>query len=272
MRERLVQLITNRLNADFDSLRAAFHAAHGAIKTGHFVVDDLLPQEIAHEIYHAFPTDHRSFRKLESFREKKSTSKDLDSLPPILTDIIYAFQDRGVIEAVERITGIGNQLPDPHLYAGGLSMMVKDDFLNPHIDNSHDKDRQTYRTVNLLYYVSPDWTSENGGNFELWDTRVREPREVVSRFNRLLVMETNAESWHSVNPVRVDRSRCCVSNYYFSPDPPGGYEHFHITAFSARPEQKLRRLVAAADTLLRSAVRGVVKLGVGKSDIYTKRD
>jgi hypothetical protein len=30
---------------------------------------------------------------------------------------------------------------EPSLYAGGLSMMFRDDFLNPHIDNSHDAKR-----------------------------------------------------------------------------------------------------------------------------------
>jgi Rps23 Pro-64 3,4-dihydroxylase Tpa1-like proline 4-hydroxylase len=270
MRERLAQLVADRLKRDEAALRQDFHATRGAIKTRYFAVDDLLPPEIAHEIHRAFPADRRSFRRLESFRERKSTSKNLESLPPILAEITFAFQAKGVVEAVERITGIANQMPDPHLYAGGLSMMAEGDFLNPHLDNSHDMSREAYRTANLLYYVSPGWAAEHGGNFELWDLRVRERVEIVSRFNRLLVMETNAESWHSVNPVRVARARCCVSNYYFSPDPPGGVEHFHVTEFSARPDQKVRRVVAAADRTVRRAVRRVIKLGVGRKDVYLK--
>jgi Rps23 Pro-64 3,4-dihydroxylase Tpa1-like proline 4-hydroxylase len=268
MQNELAGIITDRLNRDFDDLRKAF-LRRDQVHTGYFVVDDLLPEEVARSIYQAFPA-HSAFRRLESFREKKSTSKDLGNLPSILSDITFALQARGVIDAVERITGIPQQLPDPYLYAGGLSMMVKGDFLNPHIDNSHDKDRKNYRTVNLLYYVSPDWSAESGGNFELWDTNIRKPVEIVSRFNRLLVMETNTRSWHSVNEVRVDRPRCCVSNYYFSPLPVEGYEHFHITAFSARPEQKVRRLVAAVDTAARTGVRAVVRLGLGKKDIFVK--
>ena len=268
MGSNLAALISRRLNADVDRLSAQF-ADRNTVKTGHFVVDDLLPAEVVHEIYKAFSV-YTQFRRIESFRERKSTSKELQKYPEILSDITFAFQAPEVVDAVSRITGIRKQLPDPHLYAGGLSAMLKGDFLNPHIDNSHDKDRKYYRTVNLLYYVSPDWTTESGGNFELWDKRVERQVEIVSKFNRLLVMETNTMSWHSVNPVMEDQPRCCVSNYYFSPEPPEGYEHFHITAFSARPEQKIRRAVAAADVWARTTVRAFIRLGLGKKDVYSK--
>lgn len=45
--------------------------------------------------------------------------------------------------------------------------MAKDNFLNPHLGNSHDKDRECYRVLNLLYYVTPNWSHEQGGNLEL---------------------------------------------------------------------------------------------------------
>ena len=50
---------------------------------------------------------------------------------------------------------------DETLYAGGISLMKNKDFLNPHLDNSHDKDKKKYRRLNLLYYVTPDWKYEN---------------------------------------------------------------------------------------------------------------
>lgn len=266
----LATLIADRLNSQADVLAVQF-AARDRVQTGYFVVDDLLPPEVARQIYAAFP-DHRGFRRLDTFKERKSTSKNLTALPTILSDITFAFQSPEVVKAVEHVTCMQNQIPDPHLYAGGLSIMVQGDFLNPHIDNSHDHERKNYRTANLLYYVSPDWTTDNGGNFELWDRGVLKCVEIVSRFNRLLLMETNTSSWHSVNEVRVDRPRCCVSNYYFSTDPPEGYEHFHITAFSARPEQPIRRVVAKADATLRMTVRAIAKRGLGKQDIYKKPD
>ena len=66
----------------------------------------------------------------------------------------------------------------------------------------------------LLYYVTPGWRLENGGNLELWDCAVRRNVTLVSQFNRLVLMETTPWSWHSVSPVVADGFRCCVSNYY----------------------------------------------------------
>jgi Rps23 Pro-64 3,4-dihydroxylase Tpa1-like proline 4-hydroxylase len=35
--------------------------------------------------------------------------------------------------------------------------MGKGDFLNPHLDNSHDGDQKNYRAINVLYYLSENW-------------------------------------------------------------------------------------------------------------------
>ena len=158
---------------------------------------------------------------------------------------------------------------DPQFYAGGLSAMTKGQFLNPHLDNSHDGNQQNYRVLNLLYYVTPEWNPANGGNLELWDSAVRERVEIQSLFNRLILMETNEKSWHSVNEVKTEGRRCCVSNYYFSPHSPNdGKETFHVTFFQARPEQPLKRLLTTADSHLRTLVRNFKKEGVGKKDVY----
>ena len=70
--------------------------------------------------------------------------------------------------------------------------------------------------------------------------------------------------------VRVDRPRCCVSNYYFSPDLPEGHEHFHIPRLYCADGTKVRRVVAAVDSHARAAVRKLIRLGLGKQDIYAK--
>ena len=77
-------------------------------------------------------------RLLDSFRERKFTSKSLDRFDPLIADLTFAFQDDRVITKVSEITGIRDAVGDPHLYAGGISAMERGHFLNPHIDNSHD--------------------------------------------------------------------------------------------------------------------------------------
>ena len=173
-----------------------------------------------------------------------------------------------VVNLISEICNIKTIEPDPKLYAGGLSMMFKDDFLNPHIDNSHDLVRKKFRRLNLLYYVSPNWVLENGGNFELWNESRTQPYTIISKQNRLVVMETNKSSWHSVSKVLTNQPRCCVSNYYFSKESPDGDKYFHVTSFMGRPEQPLRRFVGSLDNYLRNFVSKTFKIGRGKNQIY----
>ena len=174
----------------------------------------------------------------------------------MLEEAIYAFQMPEVVQRIERLTQIKALEPDDMLYAGGISMMAPGHFLNPHIDNSHDKFRQRYRVLNLLYYVSPDWDQPRGCNLELWQTGPEgKPTTVISRFNRLVVMITRRTSWHSVSRNVSDEDRCCVSNYYFSRVPLGGTDYYHVTSFRGRPEQPVRDVVLRADNWLRTVIR-----------------
>jgi Rps23 Pro-64 3,4-dihydroxylase Tpa1-like proline 4-hydroxylase len=267
MQQELARMIVERLEREADALARRFASPSGGLLTRHLAVDNLLPEDIAREFYPCFPPSAQ-MRRLSSFRERKYTFKQLDQVPARLRDITFAIQTPLVVAAVERITGMAQQVPDPRLYAGGITLMARDDYLNPHIDNSHDGERRLYRTLNLLYYVTPGWKPEYGGSLELWDDGVRRAVAIPSLFNRLVVMETNRHSWHSVNPVVHDGQRCCVSNYYFSPRSPEGPDYFHVTSFSARPEQPIRRWVAAVDNFARMGIRQIFSKGIGKRDVY----
>lgn len=267
MQETLVHLIVERLERDEAEFKRTFAEHRAGIPTRHLAIDNLLPEEITHGFYPCFPPKER-MRQLASFRERKLTFKQLDQVPTALKDITLAIQDPAVVAVVERITGMPQQVPDPRLYAGGISMMAKGDFLNPHIDNSHDGERKLYRRLNLLFYVTPGWKPEYGGNLELWDNDVKHNLTIPSLFNRLVLMETNRFSWHSVSPVQQDAMRCCVSNYYFSEQSPESHDYFHVTSFNARPEQVFRRLISRADNALRMGLRSIFSHGIGKKDVY----
>ena len=262
-RDAITELILDQLARHEADIRRQWNNPAGTT-TRHFSLDDVLPVPLASGIHAAFPADAKGFFQRDSFRERKKTSANLASYAPILSEITYALQDPRVVGRIAGLVGIRGLEPDPLLYAGGLSMMCQGDFLNPHIDNSHDGARSRYRRLNLLYYVSPDWQLEYGGNFELWDERKQVPRTIFARFNRLLLMETTRSSWHSVSAVRVDRLRCCVSNYYFSEQSPTGQEYFHVTSFLGRPEQKARRLLGHVDNVARGLVARLFKAGRGR--------
>ena len=261
-------MLTKKIIASRGDLQRQWNNPTGT-NTRHFILDNLLPDDICAKIYDAFPKDGDGFYNRASFKEKKKTSADLSSYDPILADITYSFQDKAIVDLIADIVGFDQIEPDPKLYAGGLSMMFKDDFLNPHIDNSHDGERERFRRLNLLYYVSPGWEKANGGNFELWDEARTTPKTLISQANRLVVMETHRKSWHSVSKVNVDRPRCCVSNYYFSTVSPDKEDYFHVTSFSGRPEETMKRAVGVVDNALRNIVSKTMKVGRGK-DLINK--
>ena len=221
----------------------------------HFVLDSVLSISCAQAVRRAFP-ESRTMTLKKSLRERKYVAAQMNRHDPLLEEAVFAFQAPAVMEAIEKITGLSALEADELLYAGGISLMSPGNFLNPHIDNSHDKLRRRYRVLNLLYYVSPDWTDDRGANLELWPEGPSGPaKTIVSKFNRLVVMLTHRRSWHSVSKNVSNHNRCCVSNYLFTPHPIGGIHYYHVTEFRGRPEQPWRDVVLRTDNWLRTVIR-----------------
>lgn len=268
-RDLLAQQIVQRIQAEHGKLVQQWHES-GPIN--HFALDDLLPDEWTRSIHEAFPSREQMEMK-RSLRELKLVAAQMDRYHPLLEESIYAFQAPAVLGMVQQITGLAGLEPDELLYAGGISAMERGHFVNPHIDNSHDKFRNRYRVLNLLFYVSPDREAVDGCNLELWPAGpAGKPITIVSRFNRLVVMATHRDSWHSVSPSQTSKSRCCISNYYFSRLPIGDREYFHVTSFRGRPEQPVRDLVLRADIWLRTAIRRIFPHGIRENPHFYRRD
>jgi Rps23 Pro-64 3,4-dihydroxylase Tpa1-like proline 4-hydroxylase len=238
-RASFAQEIVRRLREHEPTLKSQWQ---GATPTRHAILDDLLPDEVAHKIAGSFP-DPAALMLRSSMRERKRVGVRVDEYDPVIGDILYAFQQAEVCDAVRAITGHASYSPDPSLYAAGISVMADGDYLSPHIDNSHDGDGVVYRSLNLLYYVSPEWDPACGGNLELWDPKVRTSTVADCRFNRLVLMETTPTSWHSVSKVHTQQPRYCVSNYYFSESSPVGHDYRHVTTFNGWPHEHAKRAV-----------------------------
>ena len=265
--ETLVSLIEARLRGSLGALQKEFGPQSAAVATRACSIPNLLPEALAAQIFQQFPAVE-SMRRMASMREQKYTFKQLRECAPIVEHVTFAFQEPRIVRLVEELTGMQALVPDDRLYAGGISSMVRGDFLHPHIDNSHDSERKLYRRINLLYYVTPQWSPADGGHLHLWDPKVREAVRLTSSFNTLVLMETNRQSWHSVDTVVGTGLRCCVSNYYFSKRSPDGSEYFHVTDFSAPPDKPVQRLLARADGKLRRAVRFVKRSGFSRRDYF----
>jgi Rps23 Pro-64 3,4-dihydroxylase Tpa1-like proline 4-hydroxylase len=268
-RKAIADLIVARLEPEIDAIVADYRTP-GRIPSCQ--IPDLLPVDLARAIHDCFPASDRMILK-RSIKENKHIAAQMDAYDPLLEEAVYAFQDLRVVALIGRITGLTTLEPDVDLYAGGISAMQKGAYLRPHLDNSHDKRRERYRVLNLLYYVTPNWEESFGGSLQLWDDGPRgEPRTFASQFNSLVIMLTNKGSWHSVNEVRHDGRRCCVSNYYFSKTSPDEADYFHATSFRGEPGQVSADLVMRADNALRTAALKVLGDKLWTNPHVYKRD
>ncbi len=270
-RYELADLILVRIQ----EVRAVIQQQYSASKDqiGYFWIDDLLPEEIVQQISSVFPASSEMVLK-KSLKEDKYIGVQMNQYHPILEEIIYAFQDERIVHLIAEICEINQPIPDGSLYAGGLSMMGEKQFLQPHLDNSHDRNRELWRVLNLLYYVTPDWKEEYGGNLEVWPNGLKADQiTIFSKFNRLAVMATHNESLHSVSPVKYNGFRKCVSNYYFSKEPLRASDSFHVTSFRGRPDQKVLDQVLQVDNALRMGVRKIFKKGIVENPhVYIKEN
>lgn len=271
-RKDIADIVLKKMKTQQIKLTAFYATSNPNIK--YFYLDDLLPIELLEKANSKFP-NYSQLSQKKSIRENKYVSSQMNAHDPILEELLYAFQDERIVALIQNICDIKTKItPDEDLYAGGLSLMKKDCFLNPHLDNSHDIERARWRALNLLFYVTPNWKIENGGNLELWPDGVKgHSIEILSKFNRLVVMSTHDASWHSVNKVKVDLERKCISNYYFSKTPLEKHNEFHVTTYKGRPDQKILNVLLNADSKLRMGIRQLFKNGIRKNPhIYKKED
>ncbi|GAB1857516.1 hypothetical protein MHTCC0001_23520 [Flavobacteriaceae bacterium MHTCC 0001] len=255
--KQISELIYKAIKGKEEAIKVSFNTSKAHI--GFFYIDDVLPREIALELSDIFPKKSE-MRCLKSIREYKYISAQMNQHDSILEDTIYAFQEKKVVKLIGDVCNIQSLYADESLYAGGLSLMAKENFLNPHLDNSHDAERERWRVLNLLYYVTPKWELAHGGNLELWPNGLKKaPIVIESKFNRLVVMATHGASWHSVNKVLVDNERRCISNYYFSDTPLKQDDAFHVTKYKGRPEDTFKNIILNADASLTRKIHRYLK-------------
>lgn len=271
-RLEIANLIIDKITEQAETAKAMYDASANNI--GYFYIDNFLPSALATKVFDVFPhyNDMMLIGSKYNLREYKYVTAQMDKCDPLLEETIFAFQDPRILALIKQICDIDSLYADDNLYAGGISLMHQGQFLNPHLDNSHEKDRKQWRVLNLLYYTTPDWQQANGGNLELWPGGIKNQQLTIdSAFNRLIVMATHAGSWHSVSPITADKNRTCVSNYYFSDTALKPTDQFHVTTFRGRPEQGVRDVALQADNVLRQGVRKLFPLGVVKTkQIYKK--
>ena len=229
-------------------------------KINFLIIKNLLPMELADQLSKNFVIQNKMVH-LNEIQENKYVGVYFQNNEKIVEEALYSFQEDNVIKIISKITNICDLTGDKELYAGGISSMSKDCFLNPHIDNSHNRLMTKYRRLNLLYYVNKDWDSnKDGGELVLYPDGINGKQILIANdFNSLVIFRTDNRSFHGVNPVKSETNRRkCISNYYFSNASPLGKKYYHSTSYIGFKGQFLKGSYLKANGITRTIFKKII--------------
>lgn len=189
----------------------------------HLVIDNFLDENIAKSVSKEFPSfESEIWRIYDNPLEVKKLVNHYDKFGPVTYQLFTYLNSRSFIEQLEPL--VGEELfPDIGLNGGGLHTHKKGGKLNTHLDYSIHPKLDLERRLNLLIYVTPDWSSEWGGSLGLWSKKSGEnkPGELVRSidpiFNRAVLFDTTQDSWHGLpEPLTCPDgiSRNSIAIYY----------------------------------------------------------
>lgn len=197
----------------------------------HLIVDEAVHWAVvneAHREFDALPADawHKYDGPDEAGKRACCKWEAIQEYAPVCYAILQFLSSAGAAAIVSSITGIEGLEPDPTLYGGGLHEMPPGSALGLHLDCERHPRTGNQRRVNAILYLNEidrlqEHSDRFGGRLLLWDRLRKEPKAwIVPCPGRLLLMETGAHSYHSVEPIieGVDAiERRSLAVYYWSP-------------------------------------------------------
>ena len=111
--------------------------------------------------------------------------------------LFHFFNSQPMLEFLEGLTTIRGLIPDPYFVGGGFHETGRGGKLGIHADFRINEQLHLHRRLNVIIYLNEEWKPEWGGALELWDRDMKvKVREVMPVFNRCVVFNTDADSFH----------------------------------------------------------------------------
>jgi Rps23 Pro-64 3,4-dihydroxylase Tpa1-like proline 4-hydroxylase len=189
----------------------------------HIVIDDFLPPEVASMLAKCYPSpDHsdENFKLHSNNNTYRYFMEDSRHFHINMNLFASAISSRSFLLFLETLTSIPNLISDPFFLGGGAMSSGNGGFLDVHVDFNWNQKLQAWRRCNALFYLTPHWSEQYGGNLELWSTDAsNKVKEVEPKFNRLVVFTTTNNSYHG-QPSKLSlpkgMSRNVFSAFYYS--------------------------------------------------------
>lgn len=145
---------------------------------------------------------------------------------PLIRQLYWELNSAPFLAFLEKLTGIDNLLPDPHMAGGGVHQTLRDGLLMVHADFNKHPQFQLDRRLNILLYLNPGWEDHWGGQLELWARDLSRCEKRISPLGgRCVIFSTTRDSFHGhPHPLMCppEQSRKSIALYYYTHGRPAG--------------------------------------------------
>ena len=203
----------------------------------HIVIDDFIPEDLALQCYNqmsqhqewmfdsmmGYPEDERDSQVNKWWTPFDTDSKKrIESDMPAVWKCLQYFNSRPFLLFLENLTGIKDLIADVDFEGGGIHKIKNGGRLELHSDYNKHPNKDIWRRINLLLYLTPNWNYN--GHLDLYE---KDPlvkvKSILPTFNRAVIFNTTDDSIHGhptplVCPEEV--SRYSFALYYFTKDRP----------------------------------------------------
>ena len=203
----------------------------------HIVIDDFIPEDLALQCYNqmsqhqqwmfdtmeGYPEDERDSQVNKWWTPFDTESKNrLESDMPAVWKCLQYFNSRPFLLFLENLTGIKDLIADVDFEGGGIHKIKNGGRLELHSDYNKHPNKDIWRRINLLLYLTPNWNYN--GHLDLYE---KDPlvkvKSILPTFNRAVIFNTTDDSIHGhptplVCPEEI--SRYSFALYYFTKDRP----------------------------------------------------
>jgi hypothetical protein len=188
----------------------------------HIVLENFLPPDVAQLAVDHFPAESlKSDRVFEigyaGHNKRQILPAECDAQA---RQLFHFFNSQPMLAFLEGLTAIQGLISDPYFAGGGFHETGRGGKLGIHADFRVNEQLHLHRRINVIIYLNEHWEAAYGGNLELWSRDMKEKRrEVAPLFNRCVVFNTDATSYHGhPDPLTVPEGvhRRSIALYYYT--------------------------------------------------------
>ena len=188
----------------------------------HVVVDNFLPEAVARLALEHFPRDALASDRVfdmgyAGLHKRQILPEDCDAQA---RQLFQFFNSRPILQFLEGLTTIEALIPDPYFNGGGYHETSRGGKLGIHADFRVNEQLHLHRRLNVIIYLNEAWDASYGGGLELWSRDMKKKeREVAPLFNRCVVFNTDATSYHGhPDPLTTPDGvvRRSIALYYYT--------------------------------------------------------